>query len=127
VTEVVEIRMPAHRSQLFVLRSVMVAIALREDFALDEIGDAKLALDELCSEMVVRAAPDECISCRFETTEHTVNVVVSVGSANGRPIERDTFSWRILTAVADRVACWVTPGTTTPYVVHIVMRLPREV
>ncbi len=53
----IEIRLPADRSQLFLIRSLVTTIALRQDFDLDEVEDIKLAVDELCSALMTRAWP----------------------------------------------------------------------
>ena len=62
----VEVRLPADLAQLFVLRSIAATLAFREDFDLDEVEDVKLAVDELCSALVVRARRGELLTCEFE-------------------------------------------------------------
>ena len=57
-------RIPADLSQLFVLRSLAATLALREDFDLDQVEDVKLAVDEMCSALVLRARGRTCPAVR---------------------------------------------------------------
>jgi serine/threonine-protein kinase RsbW len=117
----VEVRLPADLSQLFVLRSLAATLALREDFDLDEVEDVKLAVDEMCSALVLRARDGEFLTCQFEAAPRSVGVLASVASDNGRPIDQDTFGWRVLGALTDQLTTWITPGHRAPYDVHIRM------
>ncbi|HEX5400740.1 MAG TPA: anti-sigma factor [Pseudonocardiaceae bacterium] len=121
-----EVRIPADLSQLYVLRSLAATLALREDFDLDEVEDVKLAVDEMCSALVLRARAGEYLTCQFETAPRSVGVLASVPSDNSRPIEQDTFGWRVLGALTDQVTTWVTPGRKAPYEVHIRMTAEAE-
>jgi serine/threonine-protein kinase RsbW len=107
----IEVRVGADLSQMFVLRSLAAALALRQDFDLDEVEDVKLAVDELCSALVLRARDGEDLTCRFHTTTHSVGVEASVRTDNGRPIPQDTFGWRVLATLTDELASWTAPGS----------------
>ena len=115
----IEVRIPAQRAQLFVIRSLVAAIALRQDFDLDEVEDIKLAVDEVCSSLVSRAQPGESMTCRFDVGSESIAIVASVGTGVAQPVERGTFGWHVLVTVADHVTTWITPGDTTPHVVHV--------
>jgi serine/threonine-protein kinase RsbW len=115
----VEVRLPANRSQLFVLRSLVATIALREDFDLDEVDDVKLAVDEMCSVLVTRAGAAGMLCCQFESSPGAVSVVATVGTDNNSPIAQDTFGWRVLATLADDVTTWNTPG-------HLHIRMTRS-
>lgn len=117
----VEVRLPADLSQLFVLRSLAATLAFREDFDLDEVEDVKLAVDEMCSALVVRARAGELLTCQFEAAPQSVGVLASVGSDNGDPIRQNTFGWRVLAALTNDLTTWITPGEQSPYLVHIRM------
>lgn len=116
----VEVRVPADLSQLFVLRSVAATLALREDFDLDEVEDVKLAVDEMCSALVLRARRGEQLRCRFDALPRSVGVVASVASDHAEPIPQDTFGWRVLAALTDELRSW-----TTAREVHIGMTKTR--
>jgi serine/threonine-protein kinase RsbW len=115
-TSAVEVRVPADRSQLFILRSLVATIALREDFDLDQVDDVRLAVDEMCSVLVTRAGAGEVLVCQFEAAPGSVSVLASVGTDNGSPIAQDTFGWRVLATLADELTTWHTPG-------HLHMRM----
>ncbi|HEX5117730.1 MAG TPA: anti-sigma factor [Pseudonocardiaceae bacterium] len=112
----VEVRVGAELSQMFVLRSLAAALALRQDFDLDEVEDVKLAVDELCSALVQRASDGEQLTCRFDVAPHSVGVEASVRSDTDRPIARDTFGWRVLVALTDELASWTAPGDDRVYI-----------
>jgi serine/threonine-protein kinase RsbW len=105
----VEVRVGAELSQVFVLRSLAATLALRQDFDLDDVEDVKLAVDELCSALVLRARDGELLTCRFHTGPRSVGVEASVRSDNGRPIAHDTFGWRVLATLTDELASWAAP------------------
>lgn len=117
----VEVRVDAELSQLFVLRSLAAALALRQDFDLDEVEDIKLAVDELCSALVLRARDGEVLRCRFDTSPHSVGVEASVGSDSRQPIATDTFGWRVLATLTDELTSWTEPDHSSPSRVFIRM------
>jgi serine/threonine-protein kinase RsbW len=122
----VEVRLPAEQAQLFVIRSLVTAVALRQDFDLDEVEDLKLAVDEMCSALVVRACVGELMVCTFDVEPGSVRVEASVGTDTAQPVERRTFGWQVLVTIADDVMTWVTPGHTSPHVVHVRMSKERR-
>lgn len=103
----VEVRIPADLSQLFVVRSIAATFALREDFDLDEVEDVKLAVDEMCSALVLRARPGEQLTCRFDAMPRSVGVVASVPSDRAA-VPEDTFGWWVLAALTDELRSWAT-------------------
>lgn len=117
----VEVRLPADLSQLFVLRSLAATLAFREDFDLDEVEDVKLAVDEMCSVLVLRARVGELLTCQFDAAPQSVGVLASVGSDDGEPIRQNTFGWRVLAALTSDLTTWITPGERSPYLVHVRM------
>lgn len=110
----VEVRVAAELSQMFVLRSLAATLALRQDFDLDEVEDVKLAVDELCSALVLRASDGEQLTCRFHTKPHSVGLEASVRTDSGQPIARDTFGWRVLATLTDELTSWTTLGDGSP-------------
>jgi serine/threonine-protein kinase RsbW len=121
----VEVRFPAERSQLFVIRSLVTAVALRQDYDLDEVEDIKLAVDELCSALITRARLGEPLTCQFDIVPGRIAILAFVGTDTDRPIERHTFGWHVLVTVADDVTTWVTPGHRSPHVLHVRMSKSR--
>ncbi|HEX3792512.1 MAG TPA: anti-sigma factor [Pseudonocardiaceae bacterium] len=123
---VVEVRVSTDLSQLFVLRSLMAAIAVREDFDLDQVDDIKLAVDEMCSALMLRGREGGLLTCRFESTDGAVAVLASVEAEQCRPIDQDNFGWQVLTILADEVTTWITPGLDAPYEVRVRLTKARS-
>lgn len=105
----VELRLVADLGQLFAVRALAATIAIRQDFALDAVEDVKLAVDEICSTLVPRAAVGEQLSCRFTASEGRISVLASVVSDSAAPVDQETFGWRVLSTLTDEARSSVTP------------------
>jgi serine/threonine-protein kinase RsbW len=105
----VEVRLPADLAQLFVLRSLAATLAIRQDFSLDGVEDVKLAVDEMCSAVTVRAQNGAELVCRFTAADGCVDVAVTTVADAADPISRDTFGWLVLTSLTDSVSSWSEP------------------
>lgn len=108
----VEVRLPADLAQLFVLRSLAATLAIRQEFSLDGVEDVKLAVDEMCSAVTIRARPGAELVCQFAASDGHVDVSVSTIADAPEPISRDTFGWLVLTSLTDSVASWTEPVAT---------------
>jgi serine/threonine-protein kinase RsbW len=122
----VHVRLPADPSQLFVLRSLAASMAIRQDFDLDAIADVKLAVDEMCSGIALRARPGEPLVCDFLARDGMIDVTVATVSANDDPIAQDTFGWLVLTTLSESVSSWTEPDVTGGYRIraHLCVRRP---
>lgn len=109
-TSTVEVRVAAQAAQLAVMRAVVGDLAMRADFDVDSIADLRLAVDEACSSLVRVAAPEASLLCRFESGDDHIGVRAEVRSADGSAPRKDTFSWRVLTALTDTVHTSVEPS-----------------
>ena len=114
----VELRMAADPTQLSIVRAVAADIAMRQDFDLDSIEDLKLAVDEACSTLISLATPGAVLSAQFVVVDGSVQVFTKVGSQRSAPPDRDSFGWRVLSALVDSVTTWVAPQSDT-FEVHI--------
>ena len=112
VTNAVEVRVAAEATQLAVLRAVIGDLAMRADFDVDSIADLRLAVDEACSSLVRVAAPSASLLCRFEPGDDHIGVTAEVLSTDTSAPRKDTFSWRVLTALTDTVHTSVEPTET---------------
>jgi serine/threonine-protein kinase RsbW len=111
----VEVRVPADPAQLFVLRAIAATLAIRQDFSLDSVEDVKLAVDEMCSAMAVRARPGAELICQFAAHDGRVNIAVTTICDVDEPISKDTFGWLVLTSLSDSVASWTSPDHSGGY------------
>ncbi|ATE56421.1 ATP-binding protein [Actinosynnema pretiosum] len=116
----VELRMAADPTQLSIVRAVAADIAMRQDFDLDSIEDLKLAVDEACSTLISLASKGAVLSARFVVADGDVQVSTQVVSERAAPPDRDSFGWRVLSALVDSVTTWVAPKSgEEAYEVHI--------
>ncbi|GAB2752128.1 anti-sigma regulatory factor [Salinifilum aidingensis] len=112
-TNLVEVRVAADPTQLPVLRAVVADLAMRADFDVDSVADLRLAVDEACSCLVRLANSDTQLHCRFRTWEDALSLSAEVASEDGFGPRKDTFSWRVLSALADSVSASVEADTST--------------
>lgn len=108
----VEVRVPAEPDQLSVMRAVVGDLAMRADHDVDSIADLRLAVDEACSSLVRLAARDAPLICRFRQTGEQLSITAEVLSKNDSGPRKDTFSWRVLSALADVVSTSVESDPT---------------
>jgi len=101
--EVIEVRLPAEPTHLPVLRTFTADLATRLDFNLDEVADLRMAVDEACAGLVARAVKATQLSCAFRLEPDALLVVATARTTDGTPPARDTFGWRVLTALVDKV------------------------
>jgi serine/threonine-protein kinase RsbW len=105
----VEIRLPADGAFLSVLRTATAALAARLNFTIDEIEDLRIAVDEACALVLVKAVPAGELLCRFTIDPAAMTVSVTAPTRDGTPPARDTFAWTVLTALAGDVDASVSP------------------
>lgn len=110
VANTVEVRVAAEAAQLAVMRAVVGDLAMRADFDVDSIADLRLAVDEACSSLVRVAAPAASLLCRFESGDDHIGMTAEVLSGDASAPRKDTFSWRVLTALTDTVHTSVEPS-----------------
>ena len=101
--DVVLLTVPADGGYLGVLRTATAGLAARLHFALDEIEDLRIAVDEACAMLLTQAVPGADLECSFELTSDAIAVSVAVLTLDGQEPSRDTFAWTVLTALAGEV------------------------
>lgn len=100
---VVELRVRATPDQLSVLRALAATIALHEDFDLDAVADIKLAMDEICTQLIVRAVPGSVLVCRLQYVESVLRVAVSSTTTTVDTLGERSFGWHVVNALTDSV------------------------
>jgi serine/threonine-protein kinase RsbW len=109
--DLIEVRLPATPAHLPVLRTLSADLAARLDFNLDEVADLRMAVDEACAGLVARAAAPTTLTVSFKAENGTLWVVASAQTTDGAEPARDTFGWRVLTALVDEVDTSADPDT----------------
>jgi serine/threonine-protein kinase RsbW len=105
--DVVLLTVPADGGYLSVLRTATAGLAARLHFALDEIEDLRIAVDEACAILLALASLDAVLSCRFTVTEDALTVDASVPTDNPATVRlpsNESFAWQVLSALTDEVA-----------------------
>src|SRR3954451_14159213 len=98
--DVVLLTVPADGGYLGVLRTATAGLAARLHFALDEIEDLRIAVDEACAMLLAVAVRDAELSCRFAVTDDALTVEVSVPTVRGARLPAESsFAWKVLTAL----------------------------
>jgi serine/threonine-protein kinase RsbW len=110
---VVELRVNADPTQLSVVRAVAGTIAGQHDFDLDAIADVRLAMDEACSFLIVRAQPDSILSCCFQHSATELRVRISARIVGGESATPRTFGWYVLDTLTDSIRLEHDGDTTT--------------
>ncbi|MEV4758286.1 anti-sigma regulatory factor [Micromonospora sp. NPDC049559] len=109
--DVVLLSVPADGGYLGVLRTATAGLAARLQFALDEIEDLRIAVDEACAMLLAVAAPDAELACRFTVTEDALAVEVTVATVRGARLPAESsFAWKVLTALTTAASAEAGPG-----------------
>jgi serine/threonine-protein kinase RsbW len=99
--QVVVLTVPATPEHLSLLRSLVGYYAGRERFTIDQIDDLRMAVDEAGVQLLRHVAGDQV---RLELTRTGPELVMRVSadvSGEEPVIDRESFSWTILRALAD--------------------------
>ncbi|WP_341717454.1 anti-sigma regulatory factor [Micromonospora sp. FIMYZ51] len=112
--DVVHLTVPADGGYLGVLRTATAGLAARLQFALDEIEDLRIAVDEACAMLLAIAAREADLDCRFAVTEDALTVEVTVPTVPGAKLPAESsFAWKVLTALTTSASASATDGRAT--------------
>lgn len=103
-TTTVAVRVPAQLEQLIMVRALAETISLIADFALDEVTDIRLALDEVATSLMLDAAPGTNLECQFSYDDNRMFVHVSSVATSETAMGRDGFGWHIVRTLTDSIA-----------------------
>lgn len=120
VPQPVTLVLPADTAYASLARSVAALMAARADLTVDHLEDVRLAVDEAVSQLVHDAA-DGVVTLEF--TEHPDGLAVRAWATTGadEAPSQDTFSWTVLSALADEVHASAVDGVVT-----IALRMSRR-
>ncbi|GGF95451.1 hypothetical protein GCM10007304_06650 [Rhodococcoides trifolii] len=102
----IELGVHADASQLSVTRAVAATLAAQEDFDIDSIADIRLAIDEACSRLIVRATPGARMVCRFVPSDTEIHVAVTTTTIDRAALDANGFGWHVLNALTDSVSTY---------------------
>lgn len=109
----VTLRIPASSAYVVLVRASVAAMCARLDFTIDRIEDVKLAVAEAAALLLSDAPPGEALDVRFTPdAPDGLRVEMSAPTVHGRSLERDSFTWTVLTALVDEVVATVSAERT---------------
>ncbi|MFI6217190.1 anti-sigma factor [Nocardia brasiliensis] len=108
-TTTIGVRIPARLEQLTMLRGLAETVALIADFALDEVTDIRLALDEVATSLILDAVPGSQLDCEF--TYDTDQMIVHVASVatSEQVVGQAGFGWHIVRTLTHSIAASQAP------------------
>jgi serine/threonine-protein kinase RsbW len=112
--DVVLLTVPADVGYLGVLRTATAGLAARLHFALDEIEDLRIAVDEACAMLLAIAIDNAELSCRFAVSGDALTVEVTTPVVAGARLPATaSFAWKVLTALTTEAAAETSGGRAT--------------
>lgn len=99
----VELRVTPRLESLAVVRMLVGAIATFEDLDVDTVADLRLAVDELCTQLIRSAAPDATLTVVVDPLEEEVTIQASAVGRGAEALAPGSFSWHVLTSLVDDV------------------------
>jgi len=104
----VTLKVPANGAFVVLIRAAISAMCARLDFTIDRIEDVKLAVDEAAA-LLLSDAPDGTeLDVRFTPdAPDGIRVEMTAPTTHGRSLQRDSFTWTVLTALVDEVVATV--------------------
>ncbi|GGM28594.1 MULTISPECIES: anti-sigma regulatory factor [Micromonospora] len=112
--DIVHLTVPADGGYLGVLRTATAGLAARLQFALDEIEDLRIAVDEACAMLLAITTRDAELECRFTVTEDALTVEVTVPTVRGAALPSESsFAWKVLTALTTEASAQAAGGRAT--------------
>jgi len=99
----VELRVTPRLESLAVVRMLVGAIATYEDLDVDTVADLRLAIDELCTQLIRSAAPGAMLAVVIDPHDDHVTVQASAAGDGAGVLTPGSFSWHVLTSLVDDV------------------------
>ncbi|WP_156758149.1 ATP-binding protein [Actinokineospora pegani] len=121
----VELRLPADFGSLPVVRGVAATVAMGVDLPLDQVSDLRLAVDEVCSQVIALARRGAELTCLFRVSGADIVVTAWAPSATGRLPSPESFGWHVLCTLTDDARTW--QGGGSDRAVHVEVRKHRNV
>jgi serine/threonine-protein kinase RsbW len=99
----IELRVAATLENLAVLRTLVGAVGTFEDLDFDAVADLRLAVDEVCTRLIRSAVPGATLEIVIDPRGEELRVEASTTCATEDVVTPGSFSWHVLTSLADDV------------------------
>ncbi len=103
------VRVPARPEQLTMLRALAETIGHIADFAIDEVADIRLALDEVATALVLDAVPGSELDCEMDYGQDRMCVRVRGLTRSKDAVAQSGFGWHIVRTLTDSVEAFQEP------------------
>ncbi|MGV9413987.1 ATP-binding protein [Nocardia sp. NPDC003693] len=101
--DVIGVRVPAELAQLTMLRALAETVALIGDFALDEVTDIRVALDEVATALILGSVPSGVIECDFAYDDNRMRIRVGTVVAEPDALDEGGFGWHVLKTLTETI------------------------
>ncbi len=99
----IELRVAARLENLAVLRTLVGAVGTFEDLDFDAVADLRLAVDEVCTRLIRSAIAGATLAIVVDPRDSELVVEASAMCDNYDVVTPGSFSWHVLTSLADDV------------------------
>jgi serine/threonine-protein kinase RsbW len=99
----IELRVAATLENLAVLRTLVGAVGTFEDLDFDAVADLRLAVDEVCTRLIRSAVPGATLEIVIDPHDAELRIEASTTCATEDVVTPGSFSWHVLTSLADDV------------------------
>ena len=107
----VRLSFEADTRNIAVARTVAAAMAARADLPVDQLEDARLAVDEVVSQIIVAAPAGAEVVCIMSAEPGSLSITVS--APGSQEPSRTTFSWTVLNALVHSLDVQLADGRLT--------------
>ncbi len=97
------VRVPARPEQLTMLRALAETVGHIADFAIDEVADIRLALDEVATALVSDAVPGSELDCELDYGQDRMKVRVTGVTTSKEAVAQTGFGWHIVRTLTESV------------------------
>ncbi len=111
LADTIHLTFAADTRNIAVARTLTASMAARADLPLDQLEDARLAVDEALTVLIEGAVAGSTVTCTMTAAPGSLDVHVSA-EASAEP-SRTTFSWTVLSALADELDARLADGRLT--------------
>lgn len=108
-TTTIAIEVPARSDQLIMIRALTETLSLIADFAIDEVTDIRLALDEVATALILDAVPGTTLELRFTYDHAHMCVRAAAVSRTDSASVRVGFGWHIVRTLTQTVTATHAP------------------
>lgn len=100
-TRTIGVRVRADYEDLALLRAVTETVALFADFAMDQVVDIRLAVEEVAGALVQDSVRDTELDCAFEYDRAGMRVRIAGVTTSEKGPDEGGMGWHIVSALTD--------------------------